>query len=73
MIAKGSGITCGYPVSNIPIVMNLDKVNKCSTAEDLMLFLTLIVSVITLIVTILVLVETYKARSLMEKNNERRD
>lgn len=83
MLTKGSGITCGYPISDMPsIVETLDKTKHintsvCSTnivnnSNDLMLYLTLIISVITLIVVVMVLIETYKLRSL-EKKDERRD
>ena len=86
MLAKSPGIICGYPVTDTPTIYEmLDKTKKISTenvcvvnsqivnnTNDLMLYLTLIISVITLIIVVMVLIETYKLRSL-EKKDERRD
>ena len=80
MFINGSGITCRYPVGNLPSTFEiLDKTKNTGTniyfinnSSILMLYLTLVISAITLIVAVMVLVETYKIKRL-EKKNERRD
>ena len=82
MLTKGSGITCGYPISDTPSLLetldktkhintNICSINLANNSSVLMLYLTLVISVITLIVAVMVLVETYKLRSLEDKGERR--